>query len=80
LNWGTPQVWDLSAPIPRLRGREFLQVGEPPRSLWCGKLEYMPNLGGVDGTAKAPYVCSSPIHDENSNNDLGLTVHATEIV
>ena len=24
LNGGTPQVWGLSVPVPRLRGREFL--------------------------------------------------------
>ena len=38
LNRGTPQVWDLSAPVPRPRGREFLRVGELPRSPWCGGL------------------------------------------
>ena len=32
LNGGTPQVWGLSAPIPSPRGREFLRVGELPRS------------------------------------------------
>ena len=32
LNGGTPQVWDLSATVPRPRGREFLRVGELPRS------------------------------------------------
>ena len=40
LNGGTPQVWDLSAPVPRPRGREFLRVGKLPRSPWCGGVEY----------------------------------------
>jgi len=35
---GTPQVWDLSAAVPRPRGREFLRVGKIPRSFWCGGL------------------------------------------
>ena len=38
LSKGTPQVWGLSVPIPRPRKREFLWVGELPRSHWCGGL------------------------------------------
>ena len=40
LNGGTPQVWDLSTPVPRPRGREFLRVGELPRSPWCWGLRW----------------------------------------
>jgi len=54
LNRGTPQVWDLSAPVPRLRGREFLRVGELPKSPWHGGLEYMPGIDGDDGAARPP--------------------------
>ena len=53
-SWLTEESWELSemmmpwtgalhssgisAPIPRRRGREFLRVGELPRSPWCGGL------------------------------------------
>ena len=30
----TPQVWGLSVPIPRLKGREFLRIGELSRNPW----------------------------------------------
>ena len=62
LNGGTPMVWGLSALVPRLRGREFLRVGELPKSPWCGGLEYMPDVDGDDGAAGAPYVRSLPLY------------------
>ena len=56
LNGGTPQVWGLSAPIPRPRRREILRVGKLPRSPWRGGLENMPDIDDNDGAARAPYV------------------------
>jgi len=61
LNRGAPQVWDLSVPIHRPRGSEFLRVSKLPRSPWCGELEYMPDVDGDDGAARAPYIHSLPL-------------------
>ena len=54
LNGGTPQVWGLSVPVPRLRGREFLRVGKLPRCPRHVGAEYMPELDGGDRAARAP--------------------------
>ena len=62
LNGGTPKLWDFSAPMPRLREREFLRVDELPRSLKSGRLEYMPDVDGDNRAARAPYVCFSPLY------------------
>jgi len=52
LNGGTPQVWGLSMPIPRPRGREFLPVGELPRT--CPTLMVMTELQEL--LTYAPYL------------------------
>jgi len=56
LNGGTPRVWGLPAPVPvpRLRGREFLQVGKLPQSSWRERLEYMPDVDSDDEATRAP--------------------------
>ena len=54
LNRGSPPVWGLSVPVPRLRGREFLWVGDPPRCPWHGGLDYMTNVDGNSVAARAP--------------------------
>jgi len=58
LNGSTPQVWDLSVPIPRPRRRELLTVGKLPRSPWCGGLEYMPVTTEMQELCRyAPHWC-----------------------
>jgi len=77
LNGGTPQVWDLSAPVPRPRGREFLRVGELPRSPWCGGLSIHARHWMWRRSCKSLLRTSLTfIYDGNSK---GSIVHATEI-
>ena len=77
LNGGTPQVWDLSAPIPRPRGREFLRVGELPRSPWCGGLSIHARHWRWRRSCKS-LLCTSLTFIYNVNSK-GSIVHATEI-
>ena len=49
-------------PYPMTRGREFLRVGELPRSPWCRGLEYMSDFDGGDRAAIALYICSVPLY------------------
>jgi len=62
LNGGTSQVWDLSAPVHRLRGREFLRVDELPEAPGVGAWVYMPDIEGDDGAARAYYVRLLPLY------------------
>jgi len=70
LNRGTPQVWGLSVPVPRPRGRELANFPEVP---------------GAGGVSTCPTLMVAMelqytfIHDGNSNHDSGSIVHATEI-
>ena len=77
LNVGTPQVWDLSAPVPRPRGREFLRVVELPRSLWCGGLSiHVRHWRWRQSCKSLLHTSLTFIYDGNS---MGSIVHATEI-
>ena len=66
MNGGTPQVWDLSAPIPNIdRGKEsFSELANFPEVPGGGPSVYiyMPDIDCDDRAARAHYVRSLPLY------------------